>query len=62
MARMTGSDCVVMYVWSSHIAEYTDQPGKVANPSRGQLNRDNEYWAMAKTEALSAFWPKTDVP
>ena len=25
-----------MYVWSSHIA---DQPGKVANPARGQLNR-----------------------
>ena len=29
-----------MYVWSSHIAEY-DQPGKVANPARGQLNREN---------------------
>ena len=31
---------VCMYVWSSHIAEY-DQPGKVANPARGQLNREN---------------------
>ena len=31
-----------MYVWSSHIAEY-DQPGKVANPARGQLNRENEH-------------------
>ena len=30
-----------MYVWSSHIAEYMDQPGKVANPARGQLNREN---------------------
>ena len=30
-----------MYVWSSHIAEYVDQPGKVANPARGQLNREN---------------------
>ena len=29
-----------MYVWSSHIAEY-DQPGKVANPARGQLNREH---------------------
>ena len=33
---------VCMYVWSSHIAEY-DQPGKVANLARGQLNRENEY-------------------
>ena len=32
-----------MYVWSSHIAEYMDQPGKVANPARGQLYRENEY-------------------
>ena len=34
---------VCMYVWSSHIAEYMDQPGKVANPARGQLNRENEH-------------------
>ena len=34
---------VYVYVWSSHIAEYVDQPGKVANPARGQLNRKNEY-------------------
>ena len=32
---------VCMYVWSSHIAEYMDQPGKVVNPARGQLNREN---------------------
>ena len=31
------------YVWSSHTAEYIDQPGKVANPARGQLNRENKY-------------------
>ena len=29
-----------MYVWPSHIASI-DQPGKVANPARGQLNREN---------------------
>ena len=23
-----------------------DQPGKVANPARGQLNRDNEYFQV----------------
>ena len=28
-----------------------DQPGKVANPARGQLNRENEY-------SLSAFAPE----
>ena len=32
---------VCMYVWSSHIPEYMGQPGKVANPARGQLNREN---------------------
>ena len=31
----------MLYVWSSHTAEYMDQPGKVANPARGQLNREN---------------------
>ena len=34
---------VCMHVWSSHIAEYIDQPGKVANLARGQLNRGGEY-------------------
>ena len=31
-----------MYVWSSLIAAY--QPGEVANPACGQLNRQNEYF------------------
>ena len=30
-----------MYV--HHIQQSMDQPGKVANPARGQLNRENEY-------------------
>ena len=30
-----------------------DQPGKVANPARGQLNRENEYCI-----SLSAFAPE----
>ena len=38
-----------MYVWSSLI-ESVDQPGKVANPARGQLNRENEM-------SLSSFVP-----
>ena len=33
-----------MYVLYSHpIYQSMDQPGKVANPDRGQLNRENEY-------------------
>ena len=28
-----------MYVWSSHIIASMDQPGEVADPARGQLNR-----------------------
>ena len=36
-----------MYVWSSHIiAKGKDQPGKVANPARGQLKRENEYFVV----------------
>ena len=31
---------VCMYVWSSHITEY-GSTRKVANPARGQLNREN---------------------
>ena len=30
-----------MYVWLSHMR--MDQPGKVANSARGQLNRENEH-------------------
>ena len=32
-----------MDVWSSHIVAELDQPGKAANPARGQLSRGNEY-------------------
>ena len=31
---------VCMYVLSSHYSKGKDQPGKVANPARGQLNRE----------------------
>ena len=27
-------------------SESMDQPGKVANPARGQLNRENEYFPL----------------
>ena len=42
--------CVCIYVFSNWcvcmVITYSkgkDQPGKVANPARGQLNRENEY-------------------
>ena len=36
---------VCMYqvcMYGHHIRQSMDQPGKVANPARGQLNRENE--------------------
>ena len=44
---MYGRHMVITYAWSSHmyghhVQQSIDQPGKVANPSRGQLNRENE--------------------
>ena len=35
---------VCMYVWSH--SKNMDQPGKVANHARGQLNRENEYFSV----------------
>ena len=32
-----------MYVFMYVCNQSMDQPGKVANPARGQLNRENEY-------------------
>ena len=32
------------HVWSH--GKGMDQPGKVANPARGQLNRENEYFLV----------------
>ena len=42
-----------MYVcmYGHHIQQSMDQPDKVANPARGQLNRENECF-------LSAFAPE----
>ena len=54
MTRMTGPDCAVMCnLINTHTHTHThthntqcvqqsmDQPGKAANPARGQLNREN---------------------
>ena len=49
-----------MYVWSSHIAEYEGQPGKVANSARGQLNKENEYFSDHVRSRLR-IWPRETV-
>ena len=41
---------VCMYVYGHTCSKSMDQPGKVANPARVQLNRENEF-------PLSAFVP-----
>ena len=35
-----------MYVSSLHISKGKDQPGKVANPARGQLNREKNHISL----------------
>ena len=38
---------VCMYVRSAlSVQQNMDQPGKVANSARGQLNRENEYFPV----------------
>ena len=46
--------CICMYVWSSHITEY-GSTSKVANPARGQLNRENN---IALSRACLRIWPR----
>ena len=33
---------IYIYMYGHHIYQSMDQPGKVANPARGQLNRENK--------------------
>ena len=33
--------CMYVCMYGHHILQSMDQPGKVANPARGQLNREN---------------------
>ena len=37
---------VFLYVYGHTYGKSMDQPGKVANPARGQLNRENEYFPI----------------
>ena len=47
-----GAACsLLLYVWSSHYtynkSTSMDRPDKAANPARGQLNRENEYFLVS---------------
>ena len=50
---MAGLDCAVMYNFMKEtcmVITYSrsmDQPGTFANPARGQLNRENEYFPVS---------------
>ena len=35
-----------MVKYTYYSKKSVDQPGKVANPARGQLNRENEYFPV----------------
>ena len=36
----------VAKMYDHHIKQRMDQPGKVANPTRGQLKKENEYFPV----------------
>ena len=49
-----------MYVWT-HIQQSMDQPGKVANPARGQLNEENEYFTFPCPRSRLIIWSRETV-
>ena len=38
------SSIALVYMYGHTYSKSSDQPGKVANPARGQLNREDEYF------------------
>ena len=45
MTRIAGLDCAVVCSMYGHMySKSKDEPGKVVNPARGQLNRENQYF------------------
>ena len=38
--------CIHLCMYGHQIYKSTDQPGTVANPARGQLNREKEYFPV----------------
>ena len=46
-----------MCMYDHTYSKSTDQPGKVANPARGQLNREHEYFPCPRLR-LRACWSR----
>ena len=46
--------CVLVCVCGHHISQRTDQPGKIANPTRGKLNREKRIFPCSLSRLL--FW------
>ena len=46
-----------MYVYGQTYNKSMDQPGKVANPASGQLNRENEYFPV-RIHSRLRFWSR----
>ena len=46
LSAFAPDNSVSMYVWLSYIAKSIHQPDNVANPARGQLNREKEYFPV----------------
>ena len=54
-----GTRLNTMYgMYSSTYSKSMDQPGKVASPARGQLNRKNEYFAVVRVRSCLRIWSR----
>ena len=45
-------------MYGHHIQQEKSQPGKVANPARGQLNRENKYFIFPCTRSRLRIWSR----
>ena len=44
--NFTAKCTYVRYMYGHTYSKSMDQPGKVVNPARGQLNRENQYFPV----------------
>ena len=44
--QLVSTSQLAMDTYGHTYSKSMDQPGKVANPARGQLNRENEYFPV----------------
>ena len=45
-------------MYSNTYSKSMDQPGKVASPARGQLNRKNEYFPVVRVRSCLRIWSR----